>query len=200
MIFVINKEKSSKFKSIRKMNKLLLIPIGSNVCVNNKIEYKQKNAEYDKGRLIAANSRYNYFINVRDADLSKYDPDFVELFRKGGIVFFDKELPIKHLVVIHGTLDGKTFNYIDYLYEKTVYDQLTRKEISNFERDSVIPLQWTKFFYDLYLLCKEKGAFKDNKLFITEENKNDVLKLFEDIDINAHHENTPEAYYKYNEV
>ncbi len=196
MVMIIKREKSLKFISIKHRGKLNLVPIGEGVSLNPRFELKYKNAQLDIGRIEFAKERYNYHMKLKDADMSQFDKEFVELFRSGAIVIYGKEWALKHLYLEHGSYNNKTVNIITNLYDTDdFHDLLTDKNMPEFKRDSIMGLFISKFFYDLYVLCKRKDLFKDNKLFITADIKNQVLEMIEKYDGKTQHDKTPETFY-----
>ncbi len=201
MVMILNKEDSLKFVSIKRKGKMNLVPVGEGVFINIDFEIIYKNAALDIGRIKAYRSRYNYYINVNNADLSKYDRDFIKLFHDGIVSFYGEEWSIRYLKLKYGDFMGKPRNIvISFMSKDTSRDLLTGDDMKDFEKKNSMSLNWSMFFYDLYLLCKEKGLFKDNKLLITEDIKNDVLELLSNYDGYTEHMKTPESYYKFNEM
>ena len=191
----LNKEKSLEFVSVVRKPKLILNDVGNNVSITRKFELILKNIKTDKVRVFIAKQNFNYFKNVHDADMSQFNTEFVNLYREGTVEIQNngKNYKIENLYIKAGIQNGVPRIHLVDVLEASV-DIITGEKIENFEKKHFMPFRFSKCFYEIYNLYKEKDLLKDNKLVITNEIAQDIFDILGTFDA-TRHDKTPETYY-----
>ena len=141
------------------------------------IEYHSKQMEY-----------LNY---IRNADMSQYDINFVNLYREGKIVIKGKNYNTKDLYIELGTENGK--NKILLIYYKNPNEDILTGEIKkDFKRNDLFLFYNSMCFYQIYSMYKSK--IENNTLIIPDDNM-DKIKNIIYIFNGSIHNGTPETEY-----
>jgi hypothetical protein len=141
---------------------------------------------------IEHNNRKIAYINYMVREKKEfYDVDFVNFYRNGQIIINDKEYRTSSLYLESGLSNGKDSLFLVY-YAFPQKDLLTQKEKSNFKRTGLMEFRKAYVFYQLYVDYSDD--ITDNKLQITDKNKNAINDLVQSYDGSTHME-TPETSY-----
>lgn len=192
----INREKSLEFVSVSQRGNLNLTPVGNGVSLIKNFKIKYDNAIADKGRLMAYRENRRYNRAIKEAKMSDFDESFVNLCQKGTINFFGKEYPISELFVYSGNIGEKKVNVLaSYKHEDN--ELLYNESIEGINKDTIMILRQARCFYEMYLLCREKGLYENGKLYITKEVVDEINSFVQKYKTERH-DKTPETYYIFN--
>jgi len=133
-----------------------------------------------------------YHENVNNANMALYDKDFVEFFRKGNIKVKDKNYPIDGLYILTGDIYGEP-KIIVIFRNDPFYDVISEEVAVGFNQKSLMQFRTSICFYHIYRLYKDR--IKEGTLEITDDIKENVIKLINNFDGHKH-DMTPETYYQ----
>ena len=190
---VINRNKSLLFKQIIKKNTFKLYNVGEGVLLSKRFEILVEDYIYFKTKLHFNKIGSEYFKNVKNADLSDYDINFVNLYRNGIFSFYDNDYKMSDLYIINGIKDNHNVNYL-ISFKNPEYSILTKEIIIGFERKKIISFSLTSCFYEIYLLCKEVGLYSENSIKINDKNIDRVIVLLNKSSLEKHSK-VPETIY-----
>ncbi len=132
-----------------------------------------------------------YYEYLENEDIENYNVGFVNFYREGKIIIGEKEYNVADLYLESGLSDGQESLFLVY-YAFPQKDLLTQKEKVNFKRTGLMEFRKAYVFYQLYIDYSDNII--DNKLQITDKNKNAINDLVQSYDGSTHIE-TPETSY-----
>ena len=132
----LSKEQISK---IRKLTTTLTVTgaltIG-NITITPNFISLIKNDQYLDTHFGGQQKAIEYYTNVHNADLSKYDINFVEFYRNGIISSYGVEYPLSEIYLMEGKQNGITKIFLVSSNNPSI-DLINNQAIENFERESV---------------------------------------------------------------
>ena len=129
-----------------------------------------------------------YYTKVSNADLSKYDINFVEFYRNGSIISYGVEYQLSEIYLMEGNQNGikKIFLVSSSNPNRNL---INNQNIDNFKREEVYLFMNTNLCYDLY-----QSYVSNNTLNIFEDNSQDIQSLVSKFD-KTYHKLVPETFY-----
>ena len=132
-----------------------------------------------------------YLEKVKNADMTKYDMQFVNLYREGSVILNGNIIELEDLFLEFGK-DNNVEAIMLVDFGTPNLDQVTLKAKENFEREDLMLFRNALSFYEIYVLLKEK--IQDNTVNIDSLNK-EVIKEIIYKNNNKQHDKVPETYY-----